>query len=286
MQDKNDQMNRVLNTLRSQEWTGEPYNIQLEERLMKQFSGNKRQSGWHRHRTALLAVCVLAVSSAGFAAAGGVAGLKNWLIKVNVNGQVTEVQTDENGEANFTVETDDGPAQVSVKTWGDGAGEKGARVEISKSDDALEHKQVVEKVVRQGDGPVNCGPLSLDVIGNAQPLASWPSGAGDQHKLYIIAGPEGSGSDILMARYPAQGEAEVYRIGALPAEMLAGSTPHVEVGADGLVTITLGEGTDNHNVMKFKALISDSEMPAPANIDLGGELGSVKVEVQEDNSEE
>lgn len=285
MHDQNDSVNRVLNTLRSREWTGESYNPELEEKLMQQFSMNEKSLRRGRYKTIIAALGVVVVGSAGFAAAGGVAGLKSWLVRVNVAGQTTEVRTDENGEASFSVETADGPADVNVKTWQD-AGEKGARVVITKDQGDGMRAEVAEKLVQRTSDAADLASFPMEALDGAQPSAEWPDGQGGTLQLYLLPGenPEGPWRLVLAGQH-AQGAVFARLVGALPAEVIsADPPPQVRMDEDGMAVITAQRPDGKEVVLKIKALSHDQAVPGP--IKVNSQLGEIEIGVEEAPEEE
>ena len=98
-----DLVDRALQSLGAQPWPGDPYNIELEKRLMRAFESNRRVSPMKRHPFLAASLAILVLASVGFAAAGGVELVRGWFtVTVEVDGEVVateEVALDEHGQA-------------------------------------------------------------------------------------------------------------------------------------------------------------------------------------------
>jgi hypothetical protein len=101
--DEFDPTRKALDLLSSRQWDGAQHSVKLKEDLTRQhdMKSASRTSGRHRLWVAALAVLVLAGS--GFALTGGVEKIKNWLVRIEINGEVAEVELDESGQGTFTI---------------------------------------------------------------------------------------------------------------------------------------------------------------------------------------
>ncbi|MBN2446561.1 MAG: hypothetical protein JXO22_07545 [Phycisphaerae bacterium] len=142
-----DPVDVALETLRGQRWPGDQRNIQLENKLMREFDKVHSDSRGVRRRLLMPALVIVALGGVSLAAAGGYAVIKGWLITTEVNGQVVDVrevtpdadggvsftlpdsaiQPDENGMATIGLSVDSGEAtgagtqtMVSVELTDDG----------------------------------------------------------------------------------------------------------------------------------------------------------------------
>ena len=116
---------------------------ELEKRLMEQFGTSGTASRFTRYRTLLVALGVILVGGAGFAATdGGSSVLKKLFVFVSIDGEVTELELQAiDGEATWVMENDDGGTTtiklfqldepegegfqtVEVEIEADGAGDK------------------------------------------------------------------------------------------------------------------------------------------------------------------
>lgn len=103
MNDEFDPTRKALDLLSSRQWDGARHSAKLKEELTRQhdMKSASRTSGGHRLWVASLAVLVLAGS--GFALTGGMEKIKNWLVRIEINGEVAEVELDESGQGVFTI---------------------------------------------------------------------------------------------------------------------------------------------------------------------------------------
>jgi hypothetical protein len=110
-----DPVDRALESLRCTAWTQRGHEHQLEERLMQEFDSRTVRSRINRYSVPIVALIVVLIGGAGFAATGGVQAAKNVLIKVKLmgaDGALIEGEfqpvLDESGEARFQVLRSDG----------------------------------------------------------------------------------------------------------------------------------------------------------------------------------
>jgi len=115
-----DPVAEALQTLRATPWPGQPYDTQLEEKLMQAFATQEHRSHRH-HRTWLAALIVLGVGGVVFAAAGGINLVRSWIVHARIetsDGRViettAEVVPDEHGVATLTVPGLDGGEDTIV----------------------------------------------------------------------------------------------------------------------------------------------------------------------------
>ncbi|MBN2564040.1 MAG: hypothetical protein JXQ75_24260 [Phycisphaerae bacterium] len=285
-----DPVDQAIKSLRSQAWPGESHNIELEERLMRESQSNCSVSRLGRHRVLAAALAVLVLGSVGFAAAGGVDMVKNWLLRVEINGQVTEVQLDENGEKTFTINTDDGgTATVDIKKAVSPDEGEMTRVRITKTNDLAGDERRAEWVtkVRVGDEQqIGIDPekpdLTLADLGGAQPIKKWAGEDGLVSELYILPDEQGQGSRVLIVTTNEDGEAHVRLVATTPRPLLLdGFEPDVQVNDDGLVTITLENGQGQVQVIKARAKRPGPGDAIPDGLKLETPDGEIKVRVQE-----
>ncbi|MCH7993789.1 MAG: hypothetical protein IIB57_05015 [Planctomycetes bacterium] len=83
---------------------------ELEKRLMEQFGTAGTASRFTKYRTLLVALGVILVGGAGFAATdAGSSVLKNIFVRISIDGEISEVELAViDGEATWTTENDDG----------------------------------------------------------------------------------------------------------------------------------------------------------------------------------
>jgi hypothetical protein len=123
-----DPADRALQTLRGRQWSGDPFNIELEKRLMQAYDAHKPAARMARYRVVVPVLAILVIAGVAFAAAGGVALVKSWFVTTKINGEVVdtrEVVPNEDGSAKFSVPI--GPPQqgtqvVEMSIAGDDSG--------------------------------------------------------------------------------------------------------------------------------------------------------------------
>ncbi len=111
MRNESDPVDEALKSLGGQQWPGEHHNNELEERLM-QHTDSTNGTRLGRHRLVAAGLAVLVLGSVGFAAGGGIAMVRSWLVTVEVNGTVVEVREvipEEDGSITFVLPLPDLP---------------------------------------------------------------------------------------------------------------------------------------------------------------------------------
>ncbi len=103
MSDHMDPVDRVLQSLGGRHWPRATGHAELEKRLMKTFAARSTASFYARHRILISAAGIVALATAGFAAAGGVGLIKSWFMTVTVNGKVVQAGEVVPGEDGQTV---------------------------------------------------------------------------------------------------------------------------------------------------------------------------------------
>lgn len=88
-----DPVDRALESLRSQPWTGASFDETLEQKLMQTFPRQQRPSFVRRHGVLCVTLAALFAGGVGFAATGGTQVVKHWIVKlelVSIDGQSIE----------------------------------------------------------------------------------------------------------------------------------------------------------------------------------------------------
>jgi len=102
-------LDSALETLRSREWEPGNHRTKLEEQLMHEFNAKTASHRFGKHPVLLAALAVLLIGSVGFAATGGIGLVKDWLVKVYIDGEeidaeITECYEDENGTTHMKLD--------------------------------------------------------------------------------------------------------------------------------------------------------------------------------------
>jgi len=246
---------------------------------MQQFNNRPSGSRFSQSHSLLLALAFVAIGGVTFAAAGGVAVMQRWLVRVEINGEVTEVALDENGEHTFTVDTEDGgTATVHVKQSTTPDGET-TRIAIEATGDGTTEEEVCKVIRKVGIGLPE-STYTLDDLGDAEPLAAWTNQAGDDNELYILATEDGDGSRIFFVTYFEDGEADVRLAGSPPMQLVGeGIDTQVEVSDNGTVSITVDDGSGNVQQLKLRFAMGDSAGEIPSDVRVQTSDGAIKVRV-------
>ncbi|MCH7702445.1 MAG: hypothetical protein IID37_12240 [Planctomycetes bacterium] len=276
---REDPVDSALEMLRADEWSAENCSPDLENRVMQQFNNRPPASRFGHSRSILLALAFVAIGGVTFAAAGGVGALQRWLVRIEIDGQVTEVTLDENGEHTFTVDTEDGgTATVHIQQSTSPDGET-TRIAIQATGDGTDEREVC-KVIRKVRKGLPESTFSLDDLGDAEPLAEWTNQAGDDNELYILSAEEGSGSRIFFVTYPEGGDPEVRLVGSPSIQLVGeGLDTQVQVSDNGTVSIAVNDGSDEVCQLKLRIAMGDIADEMPQNIRVQTSDGAIKVQV-------
>lgn len=282
MTEHRDPVDSALDTLRSEDWTAQSYNPDLENRLMQHFGTNDQRSRFRHPRTVAIGVALLAVSGVTFAATGGVETIRSWFVTVEINGQQTEVALDPNGEAEFDIQTDDGDtANIHIQRTESADQGHTMRIDVCKTDDANTRKEVVRMVrgVRPG---LDQTEYTLDDLGSAEPLHTWQDARGGRHEVYILPGVDGEGSRVfLVSRDEADSEPSV-RLIASPQISLLGldGQPDVSVDEQGLISIRSDDGQGRAGEIKLRIAAGESAEDLARAASVATPDGQIKITVQ------
>ncbi len=254
---------------------------------MNEFSSGQRRSRPGTRYAWMAACSVVIVGSAAFTAAGGIGTLKRWLVKVDVDGEIVHLQTDANGEASMTIDTEDGQAQVFVKRWEEPDGESGTHVKVVNQQG--DHPQEnVETLVRRRLGPQQFETLPLDTIAGLQPAAAWTR-AGNKNELYLLADGAVGQTVFLILRDAGTEAASLIKAGGFPRVVdLEEDPPAVSVADDGTLTIELDDGAGRMMVAKLKVQVDpdgDDELSNLNDLQVPTAGGEIRVGIEEVDDE-
>lgn len=254
---------------------------------MEQFQSHNTGSRRARYRTVVAAMGAVLICSAGFAAVK-YDTIKSWLVTLEINGQVTQVELTqvapgEPAEATLTIDTPDGEADVSIRRWeSEDGSEASMRVFVQQGDGSgtdTECEKVIERVMRAGGGQAL---LSTEVLGDAEPDAEWEGADGDSRELYIIPGQAGENANVYMLIHSdVLSDPLLSQVGSIPAGLFGdGVEPAVEVDGEGGVTVTFDDG-ENVNMLKFRTQIEIAvgEGPGPDGLDRAFDVGGISITV-------
>lgn len=284
MRRERDPVDSALELLRSESWTAEPWNPDLENQLMQKIDP-KPSAGVSPRHVGLAAVALVAVSGAAFAATGGIARIQKWL-NIEINGVSQSVPLDENGRSQFTIQTEDGgEALVEVERTGTPEEGQQTRIRVTKDggDDGIGVSEDVEAVQirRMGNSMELSAEVTMADLADATPLKGWTDKAGVAWTLYSqIDG------DVEMQYYLARGdqtgEAKVIRLPLAP-EVMGDVEPQISVGDDGMIEVRFDDGAGRVAVMKIAHRSSDDAGPLPEIVAPGIDTpdGQLRIRVSE-----
>lgn len=244
-----DPVDRALQSLRSQAWTGNPLNPKLEEKLMQEFA--KSQTPRTFMKMPVWVAATLGILLAGGAATGTVAMVRSWLVTVQIGDQQFQFQTDESGEGTIQVQTEDGrTANVHVqRVDGDnGTAETNVNVDVSGNGTS---EQRVMKFATGGAGKPDRIATVEDLAGT-EPIVVWGYDDGHSCAAHLVSQGDGQPQKFFWVTTSADGTKTVRHIADIPAVLFeGGAKTDVTPGKDGEITLHIANGQGNVNVMKF-----------------------------------
>lgn len=224
---------------------------------MKEYRSHTRASRSPRRHMLLALLALLVIGGGTFAATGGVQKLRQWLVTVEIGGQVHEFTTDDNGIGTFTIETEDGgQAEVQIEVASSAEGDETQTVQITAQSPCGDATQDVEMRRRQmmlGGDEAGDAQYTTDDLGDAEPVAEWEND-GLANAVYLVpnAEDEGEGFKVFIASTDADGETTVSLAAAPPVALPDDEDAvNAELGDDGLLTLTITSGEGMEMVMKF-----------------------------------
>lgn len=276
MKHDHDIVDSALNTLRSGSWTGS-FNPQLEEKLMQEFDRNRSSSRVARHPVWAAAIAILVLGGGAFAAGGGIDMIKSLFVTVEVAGEQLHVELqpvgDNTYEGSLETQTADGrQANIHVRRQEQGDDRKEMYVNVNVSDDGSEQQEVSEVKMQRmmpGDlGPAADQTYTVEDLGDAEPVHTWTSTAGDARGIYLIPEEAEARVRIFSVTTPAEGDATVRMLTRLPAgdEWLA--TPTVSVDDKDVITLTWESGDGEEKQRRVIKLV-DRVSKDPADLQHG-----------------
>jgi hypothetical protein len=279
-----DPIQSALESLKSRTWTGEPFNPQLEEKLMQEFNRINSPGRTPLRVAAIVALSIVLIGGGAFAATGGIAKLKSWVFRVSINGQDATLIAEEGQPASMVIQGEDGKTTTIhvLKAASPEGGDK-THVTVNATSPDSQSQQVVEMVRREGGAPFDKqAGYTLDDIGDAEPTQTWTDDAGLTHSLYIV--PSADGEWMLVFRVTADeaGTTTVAKLAQVPAlEGFEGVTPEVTLGEDGMTTFVFDNGQGEKRVIKTRIATGEAaRMADPNSIQIKTEDGRIQVDVQ------
>lgn len=290
-----DMVDSALSSLRSVRYDGPSFDLQLEERLMKEFD-KASVSRRFIHRPAVAAALgILVLGGGAFAAGGGIDYIKSLFVTVEVDGQKMDVELQPIGngthEGELSTTLGDGrDAHIQVrKTDNPEAGEHEMRVQVNLDDgDTMTEDVRVDKrkTLNLGAQP----DASVEDLGDSKPVHTWTNAQGQYREMYLIEDEIGENLNVYTTLL-ANDVVTVRRLANLPADRFEG-TPEVSVDERGLITMKWISGEPgNEDVREIKLIDVTSNNPATMHLELKDALdhamedGPVKVKVVTEDSD-
>lgn len=264
MNKQSDPVDSALNMLRSEQWAaGQPFDPDLENRLMQDFNTHQSARRFAHPKAMLLAVAFLAVGGVTLAATDGVAKLKQWFVTLEINGERLDVELDENGESTFDYEMADGTnATVNIQKTNTPEDGEMTQIRVTAGDDQTEDVEVA-KVVRKRISGEAAREYTLDDLGDAEPVKSWSDATGTSYDLYTIVQKDGDWQFFITSQTVEDEEPDVRQVARIPTTILpANSEPTIEIGDDGMLTLKLNNGEGEERVMKVMIRRGNEDSPS------------------------
>jgi len=282
----NDPVDKVFDSLRTQSWSADSYDPDLEKQLMQEFQRKHSVSGFARTRGFVIAMAVLAIGGGAYATSSAILRLMH--VTVEIDGETTEFDLASNGEASFRVETaDGGTADVTIKSTEGENGEQMRQINVTAADGDMENQEVVKTIrKRQNADPE---PINWGVIADAEPVGNWMDADGVYHELYAIASDQGGGSRLYMGVDPEADDGQLF----LLAELLVDLTEFdlsISAGEDGVISIGADDGEGRELALKFRVGGEGDNADQLAE-ELAGDLtvaspdGTVRIKIRDANGD-
>ncbi|MCH8241507.1 MAG: hypothetical protein IH897_02725 [Planctomycetes bacterium] len=272
---------------------------ELEKRLMEQFGTSGTASRFTKYRTLLVALGVILVGGAGFAATdGGSSVLKKLFVFVSIDGEVTELELEAmDGEATWVMENDEGgTTTINLYQLDEPEGEGFQTVEIEIEADGAGDK-TIELLL--GGMPAD-GMIFIGKDGAASALGSSGCGTfvtdelngdGAQETITVTKqctkGGDGGETVKVIEIIDDAGDGHEWRRKLIDdlISQEGGDAVNVEVqlGGDGIATITLTyeDGTENVLTLDVSGETEDGELTL--TIDDDGEVTIHKPAAESDD---
>ncbi len=300
MRTDKDPIERVMCSLRSQQWTGETYDKELEERLMREFHSHKPSYRISRHRTLVATLAVLLVGGAAFAAAGGADVVKKFFYDIRIvimmpDGTVEDAVVElepvegEEGTAAGTFNLGDG-GQTTIEIQEVSAsklagadipdGEEMTMMTVSLSGLSAEEAEMAAErtielmaTVRAGDEPIEQTEI-LKQIAEAEFVVPWTDDNGDDRELYIVReyGEDGTSVvKIIGSRWTEEGDEVFDMLGMVThLDSVIVEVPTIEFHKDSLTSMTVLCEDGEERVIRLE----------PEGPHLEGEPGTVQITIE------
>jgi ketosteroid isomerase-like protein len=291
MTNEQDPIQSALESLKNRSWTGEPFDPQLEERLMKEFNTQNQSRRTPMRVAALVALSIVLVGGGAFAATGGIEKIRSWVFSVNINGQQAKLIANDGEPATMTIQGDDGKTTtISVLKATDAAQGDKTHVTVNATGPGSEDEQVVKMVRRQGPAPEEANAsYTMDDIGDARATQTWTDKAGLTNSLYVIPSEDGEWIRVFRVTTDGAGSTSVQKLAQVPSmEGFEGITPQVSTDDSGVTTLVFDNGNGEKRVLKTRmATATDGEnLENPNNIQIRTEDGRIQVDVEANSADD
>jgi hypothetical protein len=294
MNNDHDPVDSALNLLRSNSWTAQS-NPQLEEKLMQEFSNQQNRPRLTARPALMVALGVLLIGGGAFAATGGIAKLKSWVFRVNINGHEATLVANDGEPASMTIQGEDGKTThiAVMSASADGGHRTEVNVNANDPNGKQEQQQQIRVIRHNGNGPapeVDDGQkYTMADLGDTQPSQSWTDKNGNTLAIYVVQTPE-STIKVFHVTTDANGQSTVKLLVAPAMKIdISSVKPQVTVDDNGMTTMTFDDGKGEKRVMKLKIAHQDeesAEMPNDGSINIKTEDGHIQVEVNKNDDQD
>lgn len=259
-----DPVDDVLGRLKACTWTGDPHNNKLEERLMNEFANTPASRPRPRYVSWMIALAALSVGGGAFAYAGGFKFIESLFVTVDVNGEAVQLElkpVDGNAyEGTMQTQLEGGKqADIHVRHEEAGPGEKRTEVQVNVGGDGSGEEEVAKLVVERAQGDHRAkSDVSVEVLGDAEPVKTWVSDQGGEKSLFIIPDQATGLRNIYTMQMDTNDLIKFQRVGTVPGAV-GDAVPIVQVN-DGTITLQwdVGEGEKKGKaVIKIRDQVSD-----------------------------
>lgn len=251
---------------------------------MQQF--DNKPSARSSRRPLVAAAAVVLIAGASFAAVGGVQTIRNWLVRVQVNGHDARILVPDGGSGSMVIEEDNGDRttiEVSQQSAADGG--ETTRVKVVRRGEGLEDEDVAEIVRERRFEETEDVAYTVEDLRDAEAVFSWENGE-LTNELYFVPSEDEGITRVFMMTIDSADEATVQLVAPIPSERLGFADPQFEIDDDGVLIIKSDDGAGRVEVMKFMIVQVEALEDLPELNDMRVETPDGEVRIQIEESED
>lgn len=276
MNGQHDPVDSAFDSLRSDDWSAQPFTKEMESQLMSQNSPNNNSIA----KPALLVpvVGILALGAVGWAS-GGVEKLRTWFFDIEMEGANGTIVVPDGEEGTMIIERDDGTTteiKVAANELDDGAE---ANVTVRTTGEGFESENVYDVIKRSGPAAETNIPLAK--LEGADIIGMWSD---EDRAIDLYAAPVAKGAEMMQLYVVTEGLGDngERRVLAAPqaSAFFRDADPQIDVDDLGVISIRFDTG-DEVSMFKFATTQGaiDASMNADGPVRIDPDTGKVRVRV-------